>query len=92
MFMLYPNAVLSEGAADAMLRHISFSYVIWCHFFISFTPASPPAIPNFLELFLPVQVLVDQSDGNGGGATPHPQSSPASRNRRTNLHPAQSCK
>ena len=36
------------------------------------TPASAAAIPNWLELFLPVQVMVDPPDANAAEATPHP--------------------
>jgi hypothetical protein len=36
------------------------------------TPASAAAIPNWLELFPPVQVLVDPPDANVEEATPHP--------------------
>jgi hypothetical protein len=36
------------------------------------TPASAAAIPNWLELSLPVQVMVDPADANVAEATPHP--------------------
>jgi hypothetical protein len=36
------------------------------------TPASAAAIPNWPELSLPVQVLVDPPDANAAEATPHP--------------------
>lgn len=35
-------------------------------------PASAAAIPNWLELSLPVQVLVDAPDANAAEATPNP--------------------
>jgi hypothetical protein len=36
------------------------------------TAASAAAIPNWLELSLPVQVMVDPPDANVAEATPHP--------------------
>jgi hypothetical protein len=36
------------------------------------TPASAGAFPNWLELSLPVQVMVDPPDANVAEATPHP--------------------
>jgi hypothetical protein len=51
---------------------------------------SAAAIPNWLALSQPVQVLVDAPDANEGEATSRLGSSPASRSRNTSLHQARS--
>jgi len=53
-------------------------------------PASSEAIPSWPAPFQRVQERADLLGANAAEATPHPWSSPASRNRRTNPRPAQS--